>query len=122
MVGAGPLEEAPLRADNKDKRIVAVFLDLANLADQVDNDAPTEIARQFAANKTCQQLFMIMTDMCVHQASIPPAHEQWLVRFAQIIPTQARLFTTSSAAARRRRLGCTSSLWCRDFSVPILPA
>jgi hypothetical protein len=51
IVGARPLEEAPLGADYEDELIVSMRLDFADLPNQIDDRAPAEIARQFAAGQ-----------------------------------------------------------------------
>jgi hypothetical protein len=61
-----------LCADFEEKLVVSVRLDLANLSNQVDYETPTEIARQLAADKTFQQLFVVVSQVCTHAFSIAP--------------------------------------------------
>jgi hypothetical protein len=78
VMAARALEERALRADQERKLVVSVRLDLANLLNQFNYGSPGEVSRQFAANKTLKQFFVIVTEMRVHPASIsPPTAKCW---------------------------------------------
>jgi len=76
-MGAGTLEETPLGTHHKGKLVVSVRLDLANLANEVNYGAPTQIARQFAADETIKKVFMVVTNMIIHPERISPARERY---------------------------------------------
>jgi len=75
---AGALEELALGADLEREIVVSVRLDLANLLNQINYGGPCKVARQFAANKTLKQFFVIVTQMRVHAVSFsPPTAQCW---------------------------------------------
>jgi hypothetical protein len=76
-MGAGTLEESPLGTHHKRKFVVSVRLDLANLSDEVNYSAPSQIARQFAADETSKKVFMVGTNMIIHPKRISPAKERY---------------------------------------------
>jgi len=55
IMGAGPLEEAPLGTYYERKLIISVRLDLANLSDKFNYGAPTQIARQLTAYEALRE-------------------------------------------------------------------
>ncbi len=71
-MGAGTLEEPPLGSHYKRKLVVSVRLDLANLSDEVNYRAPTQIARQFAADEAVKKVFMAFTNMIIHPKRVSP--------------------------------------------------
>jgi hypothetical protein len=76
-MGAGTLEESPLRTHHERKLVVSVRLDLPNLSDEVNYSVPTQIARQFAADKTIEKVFMVVTNMIIHPKRISSAGERY---------------------------------------------
>jgi len=75
-MGAGALEEALLGTYYKRKLVVSVRLDLANLSDEVNNRAPTQIPRKLAADEAVKKVFMIVAHMFIHLKSIPPVEDK----------------------------------------------
>jgi len=75
-MGAGTLEESPLRTHHERKLVVSVRLDLPNLSDEVNYSVPTQIARQFAANQTLKEVFMTFTNMITHPESMSPVQDK----------------------------------------------
>jgi len=74
-MGAGALEETLLGTYYERKLVVSVRLDLANLPNEVNYCTPTQIARQFAADKTLKKIFMAVANMIIHPKSISPDNE-----------------------------------------------
>jgi hypothetical protein len=72
VVGGGALEDFPLGANDEVELIVAVGLNYSDLTDQIDDGAPGEVAREFAADQAFQQFFVIATDMRRHVPSLSP--------------------------------------------------
>jgi hypothetical protein len=65
-MGTRALEESSLGTHHKRKLVVPVRLHLANLSNEVNNCAPTQVARQFAANQTLKKVFMTVANMIIH--------------------------------------------------------
>ena len=61
------MEKPPLRADYERKLVISVRLDFADLSNQFNYSTPSEIARQFAAEETFKQLFVVV-DVCVQSS------------------------------------------------------
>jgi hypothetical protein len=76
-MGAGTLEESPLRTHHERKLVVSVRLNLPNLSDEVNYRAPTKIARQFAADETIEKVLMVVTNVIIHHKRISPAGERY---------------------------------------------
>jgi hypothetical protein len=75
-MGAWALEEAPLGTYNERKLVVSARLDLANLSNEVNYGAPTQIARQFASNEALKKVFMVVTNVIIHPKRISPVNQK----------------------------------------------
>ena len=76
-MAAGTLEKFPLGTHHERKLVIPVRLDFADLSDEVNYSAPTQIARQFAADEAIKKLFMVATNMIIHLRMISPARERY---------------------------------------------
>jgi hypothetical protein len=76
IVGAGPFEESLFGANNESELVVPVGQHFADLSNQVDHCAPTQIARQLAADETFKKLLMVVTNLFIHPGSMPPGSEE----------------------------------------------
>jgi len=63
-------EECPLIANDEDKLVFAMRLHFAQVCNQLNRFAPTQVARQFAIDKTLVKQIEVMPDMFTHLISM----------------------------------------------------
>jgi hypothetical protein len=60
------LKKCPLCADNEDELVLAVWLYFAQVRDQLNCIAPTQVSRQLTAKKALMQQLKVVPDVCAH--------------------------------------------------------
>ena len=66
VVGMRTFEERALRPHHKGELVAAVWLNLTDLCNQLNNIAPRQITRQFAIEQAAQQNLEVVTEMSSH--------------------------------------------------------
>jgi hypothetical protein len=64
------LEDGSLRSHGEDEFVVSMWLDVADLSNQVDSFSPAQIPGQLSGEQACVQKVKIMASMCTHSPSI----------------------------------------------------